>query len=250
MICISVVSHGQVQFAGAFLRSLGRLRSPLVSQVIYTRNIAETELPEIDLGSARLSILTNPQPKGFGANHNAAFERCEQPFFCVCNPDILLDTDPFETLLRPFDDEKLALAAPKVRAPDGTLENTARTLYTPWELVSQKIRPANRDTGSDWLAGMFLLFRSAAFREIGGFDPGYFLYIEDVDICTRLRVAGWRLMQNSGAEVIHDARKSSHRSLTYTRWHVAGMLRYWSSSGFWRYRRLLSSQGRRQTTVE
>jgi GT2 family glycosyltransferase len=96
---------------------------------------------------------------------------------------------------------------------------------------------------------MFLLFRSQAFRAVGGFDSRYFLYIEDVDICTRLRVAGWRLLQVSEAEVIHDARKQSHRSLKYTRWHLAGMLRYWSSPGFWRYRRLLSRSRRHQPTM-
>ena len=250
MICISVVSHGQMEIAAEFLQTIARFKPPLVSHVVYTRNIDEPDLPAIDLGPARLEIISNREPKGFGANHNAAFERCVDPFFCVCNPDVLLSSsDPFPRLIEPFHNPKVGLVAPRVLTPAGRIENTARRLYTPIELLAQKVRPANLGGRADWLAGMFLLFRSQAFRTVGGFDPRYFLYIEDVDICTRLRVAGWELLQHPEAEVIHDARKQSHRSLTYTRWHLAGMLRYWSSPGFWRYRRLLTRNRRHQPTM-
>ena len=249
MICISVVSHGQLPLAAAFLRTLAQFKPPLVSQVIYTRNVDEPALPAIDLSHIRLVCISNAAPKGFGANHNTAFEACDQPFFCVCNPDILLTSDPFPSLLDAFGNETAGLVAPRVVTPEGRLENTARTLYTPIELISQKLRPINHGSNAHWLAGMFLLFRSSAFREVGGFDPRYFLYIEDVDICTRLRVAGWELKQHAEAEVVHDARKLSHRSLKYTRWHLGGMLRYWATPSFWQYRRLLGHRQRGRSPV-
>jgi len=125
-----------------------------------------------------LLVIDNPQPRGFGENHNAAFARCTQPFFCVVNPDILLPTDPFNALLHCFEDSRLGLVAPVVTTPALVVENTARSLYTPIELIRQKLSPHNRGTNADWLAGMFLLFRSEAYRAIGGFDERYFLYIE------------------------------------------------------------------------
>jgi len=74
--------------------------------------------------------------------------------------------------------------------------------------------------------GLVGLFNSRAYNEIRGFDEGYFLYIEDVDICSRLCLAGWSLAQVADTRVVHDARKQSHRSLRFTRWHIGGMLRY------------------------
>jgi GT2 family glycosyltransferase len=241
VICISVVSHGQAEIAAGFLRSLAAAAPGLVSQVVYTRNIPEPPIP-VDLGTIERITIDNPAPRGFGQNHNAAFARCTRPYFCVVNPDILLSGDPFGALLRCMDNPLLGLVAPVVTTPTLAVENTARSLYTPRELIRQKLRPQNRGAAPDWLAGMFMLFRSDAYRAIGGFDEGYFLYIEDVDICTRLRLAGWRLAQCQHCSVIHDARKQSHRSLKYTSWHVAGMLRYWSSPSFWRYRSLLRGQ--------
>ncbi len=242
MICISVVSHGQSELAAGFLQSLACLRPDLVRQVIYTSNIPEPSQPPTDLGPIKLTRVRNAVPRGYGHNHNAAFARCDQPFYCVVNPDILMPSDPFPALLRCLSDPTIGLVAPLVTTPTLTVENTARSLYTPRELIRQKLRPENRGASADWLAGMFMMFRSDVFRSIAGFDERYFLYIEDVDICSRLRLAGWHLRQCADASVIHDARKQSHQSMAFTRWHIAGMLRYWSSPSFWRYRALLTRQ--------
>jgi N-acetylglucosaminyl-diphospho-decaprenol L-rhamnosyltransferase len=245
MICLSVVSHGQVTIATGLLQAIARLRPSLVSRIIYTRNVPEPDLPALELGHIELVVITNRRAKGFGENHNFAFQHCTQPFFCVVNPDIQLTSDPFPALIEAFGDEGLGLVAPLVTTPDDQVENTSRALYTPRELILQKLRPDNRAAAAAWLAGMFMLFRSEAYRGVSGFDCGYFLYIEDVDICTRMRVAGWRLRQVPDARVIHEAQKRSHRSLHYTRWHLAGMLRYWRSPSFWLYRRLLREERRK-----
>ena len=78
----------------------------------------------------------------------------------------------------------------------------------------------------DWVAGMFMLFRSEVFRSIGGFDEAYFLYYEDVDLCRRLHAAGKSVIYNPRVEVVHDARRGSRREFGLMRHHLASMLRY------------------------
>lgn len=236
MICLSIVSHGQLDLAKRLFDSLLRHPSPLVTQVVYTRNIPEDPLPAHVRGLPGLREIDNPVPKGYGANHNAAFSLCEAPCFCVLNPDIEWVRDPFRALFAALESRGNGLVAPRVIGPDGALENTARRVYTPLELVRQKLRPRNHAEAPDWLAGMFMLFKSDAYRAIGGFDTSFHLYIEDVDICSRLQLEGWRLAQVQEAEVVHRAQSASHRSLQFARWHLAGMLKYWSSPVFWRYR--------------
>ncbi|NWG88172.1 MAG: hypothetical protein HXY26_11815 [Hydrogenophilaceae bacterium] len=80
----------------------------------------------------------------------------------------------------------------------------------------------------DWLAGMFLMADSESFRAIGGFDEGFHLYYEDVDLCARMRKAGKTLFLCPEAHVIHDARRSSRRELRYLRWHISSLVRYLS----------------------
>lgn len=244
-ITLSIVSHGQQDIALRMLRDLARLRPPDVAEIIYIANIPEPDLPAIDTGHMRLLVIRNQQPKGFGSNHNTAFRHCRTPWFCVLNPDMRFETDPFPALLEGFRTPGRGLMAPQIFSPEGRLENTARKLYTPRELIRQKLHPRNHGEQPDWIAGMFLLFDSRAYRQIGGFDEGYFLYIEDVDIGTRLCLAGWSLAQTDQARVVHDARKQSHRSLRFTLWHIKGMLRYWTRLSFWRYRWRLKKEGRR-----
>jgi len=245
-ITLSIVSHGQRDIALRMLDDILRLSPPDVAEIIYTANIPERDLPALNMGHIRLVVIRNETPKGFGSNHNTAFSHCRTPYFCVMNPDLRFDTDPFPALLQDLTGTpKRGLVAPRIYSPEGELANTARKLYTPRELIRQKLHPVNHGDHPDWLAGMFLLFNSRAYNEIRGFDEGYFLYIEDVDICSRLCLAGWSLAQVANTRVVHDARKQSHRSLRFTRWHIGGMLRYWTRTCFWRYGWRLWREGRK-----
>jgi N-acetylglucosaminyl-diphospho-decaprenol L-rhamnosyltransferase len=203
-----------------------------ISSVLVTQNIfEETKYPEHD----RLDIIRNDGPRGYGANQNAAFATARTPFFCVLNPDICLKQNPFPALLPHFVDGSLALAGPKIVNPSGVEEDSARREPTFRNLFAKALGKDNGtypklDGGGllepDWLAGMFMLFRSEVFEKIGGFDQRYFLYYEDVDLCKRLRIGGYKILQDRGVEVTHHARRESRRNWRYARWHLASMVRY------------------------
>lgn len=229
-VTLSVVSHRQNALVNQLLQDVQRHCADRVALVV-TENV-----PDDTAISRALPFehVVNTQVKGFGANHNAAFKHCRTPWFCVVNPDIRLPADPFSTLLAPFGDPAVAVVGPLVRSPAGTIEDSARRFPTAGSLlkkiVAEKRQPDYpTDRGPqqvDWLAGMFMLFRSDAYRAAGGFDEAYFLYYEDVDICHRLRRAGGAVVFEPRAEVIHDARRGSRRNLGLARHHAAGILRF------------------------
>jgi N-acetylglucosaminyl-diphospho-decaprenol L-rhamnosyltransferase len=87
--------------------------------------------------------------------------------------------------------------------------------------------PVDRGTLTvDWVAGMFMLFRSEAFRAASGFDERFFLYYEDVDICRRLGLLGFGAVYVPGASVVHEARRASRRDARLMRVHAASAARY------------------------
>lgn len=229
-ISVSIVSHGHGEMVNALVHQL--LSLPEVGQIILTRNISERASFVRD---ARVQVIENTIPKGFGANHNNAFKLCRLPFYCVLNPDIVLQSNPFPQLIACLSDNRAKLSAPCVAAPDGRLEDSAR--YFP-NLRSLLRKAFGGDDGRyqtdmsygafpvDWLAGMFMLFSADGFRDVGGFDEKYFLYYEDVDICTRLWRTGSSVYVCPSVQVIHDARRASRANSRYMRWHAASMLRY------------------------
>lgn len=230
MITVSLVSHGHGPMVNQLVRQL--LACPEVAQIILTRNIPDaTPLVQHE----KLAIIDNHDPAGFGTNQNAAFDRCRTPYFCVLNPDIELVDNPFPALLVCLAQEGSALAAPLVFAPDGSIEDSVRRFPT---LVSLLQKASGGNDGCyqvglgqesffpDWVGGMCMLFRSTSFGRMGGFDVGYFLYYEDVDICVRLWKSGLRVIACPSVYVVHDARRESRRNWRFLRWHLASMLRY------------------------
>jgi GT2 family glycosyltransferase len=206
-------------------------------EVLLTVNVPEA-LPfgENDFGSP-LRILRNPAPRGFGANHNAAFAGAKGGCFCVLNPDIRLTMDPLPLLVEALADGKAGVAAPRILNPGGGIEDSARRFPTLWTIVRKAFARAPRHdyeiAGAplhpDWVAGMFMLLRSAVYREIGGFDERYFLYYEDVDLCLRLRRQGYAVVLEPRATALHDARRASHSDVMHLFWHARSLARYLGS---------------------
>jgi N-acetylglucosaminyl-diphospho-decaprenol L-rhamnosyltransferase len=237
MVTASIVSHGHGIMVCSLVEDL--LGCPEVACVVITQNIPEQATYPKD---PRVETVRNAKPQGYGANQNTAFASASSPFFCVLNPDIRLKGNPFPQLLKAFNDPSVALVAPKIISPDGSKEDSARKFPTARDLLSKAFgrydgtyfeKPENGLTYPDWLAGMFLFLRSNAFRKVGGFDERFFLYYEDVDLCWRLHLDGFQVVQDCSVSVVHDARRESHRNVKFARWHLASMARYLIKTRAW-----------------
>ncbi len=248
MITLSIVSHRQASLVAVLLDDIARLASPLVEAIVVTHNVPEDVPPWPPSLASRIVTVRNAEPRGFGANHNAAFARCTTAYFSVMNPDLHLIDDPFERLVGRMtsDPRRVGIVAPSIVTPDGVPEDSARDLMTPVDVLRRRFPRANRRPSAipHWLAGMFLLVSAEAFSAVGGFDERFFMYCEDFDLCARMRLAGWAFEVVDDAVVIHAARRASHRSRRHLLWHVRSLFRMWTSSTFWRYRKLLSDERR------
>lgn len=237
-VTISIVSHHQQDLILPLLEQLGRLCSPLVDKVVVTVNVPEPALIAARRWEIPLEIVTNTAPQGFGANHNAAFTRCISPWFLVLNPDVRLEADVLSALLASAP-EDAGLLAPRVREPGNAAPEPHRDLLTPLEILRRR-RPGHLPPARPaWIAGLFMLFRAQTFHQIEGFDPRFFMYGEDFDICARVQLAGWRLEVREDVSVLHEAQRDSHRSRRHLYWHISSLAKVWLSRAFWRYRAMM-----------
>jgi len=232
-ITVSIVSHGQIGLVNQLLEDLSRYCASEL-RVIVTHNIPEPGTTAPRTWKHRLETIVNADPRGFGANHNAAFRRSETPLFCVVNPDIRLTADPFPVLAKALDRARVAAAGPLVQDPNGNPEDSARKFPTARGLLRKLVTaPSGPDYAAeqglvevDWVAGMFMAFRADAFKAVQGFDERFFLYYEDVDICRRLRRAGYMVVYDPRTSVIHHARRASRRNVRLMAIHAASAMRY------------------------
>ena len=117
-----------------------------------------------------------------------------------------------------FDDPRVALVAPALRLLDDTIQDSARVTPSPFNLLARRfLDPRSGEVKTagdvDWIVAAFYLIRRSAWEDIGGFDEGYFLYFEDVDICHRLHERGWRLYFDPEVVIQHAHQGASRKTL-------------------------------------
>ena len=234
-----VVTHGPTPDLKDCLAAL----APQVDELVVVANPpAPTVLP------FGVDLIENERPAGFAANANRGFAATSAPFVLVANPDTRATPDAV-AILRDFAAARprCGVAGPRLLNRDGTLQSSRRrfptvsgTLVrrTPLRLV---FRPQERQrshyllderpTGaveSDWLLAAFLLLRRELVDQLGGFDPGFRLYGEDIDLCYRAARAGWERWYVPTAVVFHEHQAlTDRRFLTrQTIWHWRGILRF------------------------
>jgi N-acetylglucosaminyl-diphospho-decaprenol L-rhamnosyltransferase len=238
-VTLSVVSHGQGHLIDTLFRDL-KAHCGSGIEVALTLNLPETLPFDPTAMPFKVRIIRNPQPKGFGDNHNAAFASGCSGYFCVINPDIQLTGNPFPALIDALKNPRVGVAAPLILDSQREVADSARKFPTVLSILGKvfhkKSTPDYVMVGDviypDWVAGMFMLFRREVFAELHGFDKGYFLYYEDVDLCARLRLAGYLTALCPGVSAIHDAQRASHRSFRYLKWHLSSLLRFFILSAF------------------
>lgn len=235
ILTLSIVSHGQSALIRHLLDDLRLLGLPDI-EVLITVNIPEDEVPFENLPFSSI-IIRNLAQQGFGENHNAAFRQSRGKYFVVVNPDIRLPSLDVQLLLSLMDEPNVGCVVPVVLNSNGDIEDSVRRFPTIIKLAQRVVLRqripdycwSNSPIDVDWAAGMFMVFRREAFAMVNGFDSKrFFMYLEDVDICRRLKKTGWRIVLQPALSVVHDAQRASHRSLRHMRWHLISALRYFS----------------------
>jgi N-acetylglucosaminyl-diphospho-decaprenol L-rhamnosyltransferase len=244
-VTLSVVSHGQAALLQTLLFDLQRVCPLDLARIVITANLKNESLDDLPKLAVDTRLVRNEVIKGFGANHNTAFKlHCDTEYFLVINPDIRMTSDPITIMLGDFR-SKDGVLAPEIQNPDGSPADASRRLITPLDLFNRHIsnrREAAEVDATHWVAGMFMLFRSSAFKHCGGFDERYHMYCEDFDICARLQLADYDVRVVHSARVIHDAQRASRRRIRYLVWHLSSLLKVWTSPVFWKFRAYLLAQ--------
>lgn len=231
---ISVVSHNSGYHIEKLFKDIVE-KFPECAEIILTINTPEDESYLNGAVNFPLKVIRNLTPLGFGANHNQAFACASGERFVIINPDIRIQSAPWNVLDSAFDFDTGA-CAPTILSPAGTIEDSVRHYPTIGKLLKRVVLGIRRPDYTvphdlnpvevDWVAGMFVMFDSKIYREIAGFDTRFFMYLEDVDICQRLTLAGKKVRWVPRCNVVHDAQRASRKSWKHLRWHARSTMRF------------------------
>jgi len=236
MISALLVSYNTRDLLAGTLGRLLALPDPPAEVVVADNGSTDGTIELVASRFPGVRVLPLGENLGFGAANNRAAAAARGEKLLLLNSDAWPLPGALTRLAAALDrDPRLALAAPHLRYPDGQAQfhwapatgvmgEALQKLRNPlesWKLI-HRVRWPGR-----WFTAACALVRRTAFEAVGGFDEEFFLYFEDVDLCTRLRARGWRLRSVAGAEAVHlkgGSRGADPENLEYRR----GQLRFYA----------------------
>jgi N-acetylglucosaminyl-diphospho-decaprenol L-rhamnosyltransferase len=233
------------------------LRANAIAEVVVVDNgSTDGSRTALEAADAAARWLATGANVGYGRAANLGAAATEGSNLLVCNPDVMVAPGAVAALVARLEAvPRLGVVGPMLRNPDGSRYPSARTfpdigdavghglfgMFAPHNRFTRRYRLLDWDHGEatevDWVSGACFLARRGAWDEIGGFDPAFFMYLEDVDLCWRLCRAGWATGYEPKAEVTHIQGVSANQ-------HPYRMLAAHHAS-MWRFARRTTTGGRR-----
>lgn len=153
---------------------------------------------------------------GFGRAHNAGFGRSRGEYILLLNPDTKILPGALQRMLAVFDkDQRIGIVGPLFVDAAGEIQlNCFGTQRTPFSTIGKKIFGRGKPSAgedifeTDWVSGAAMMIRRNVFEKTSGFDEGYFMYFEDVDLCLRAKKLGYKVAVNPKVRIFHESGKS------------------------------------------
>jgi N-acetylglucosaminyl-diphospho-decaprenol L-rhamnosyltransferase len=236
-----VVSHGHARELEHSLPAL----APQVDELVVVANVPGSVPAELPPG---VRVIENARPLSFAANANVGAAATKHDLVLVANPDAVPEPGAVR-ILREFMEAhpRCGVAGPRMVYEDGSWQASRRSFptvgatlvrRTPLRLLFPPLEHQRRHyllderpsepVESDTMLGAFLLLRRAMLDEIGGWDPGFRMYCEDIDLNYRAAKAGWERWYVPAAVVRHEYAAVIDKMFLsrHTVWHARAMLRF------------------------
>ncbi|GJQ63397.1 MAG: hypothetical protein SCALA702_24500 [Melioribacteraceae bacterium] len=233
-LSVIIVNYNVKEFLQNLLDSLKKAFHNLETEVIVIDNASDDGSVEILREKYQwVKLIASEKNLGFGAANNLGLELSKGKYILLINPDTIIREDTLEKMIQFFKSTPDAgMAGCKVLNPDGTLQLPCRRGFPgPWTSFTKvtglsKLFPKsklfarynltyldeNQTYQVDAISGAFMFLKREVYENIGGFDPEFFMYGEDLDLCYRTQQAGFNVYYVHNTEIIHYQGESTRRS--------------------------------------
>ncbi|MGX5687381.1 glycosyltransferase family 2 protein [Arcticibacter tournemirensis] len=248
-ISLVTVGMNHLPLLKQFLKSVFYDSPPSISfELIYVDNCStDGSVDFIKLNYPDIKVIVNKKPFGFAYNNNLGVKSCNGEYIGIVNPDIVLLPGAIDKMYHfLLNNQNVGIVVPKLLNIDLTTQSSVRKFITLKILINRILHNGNDDVDSfvtrdylmkdfdsnraqpiDWALGAAMFFKREWYEVLGGFDEGYFLYVEDVDICLRSWKAGRAVIYFPDSVMIHAHQRSSSKGWNKKKkMHMKSMVRY------------------------
>ncbi len=244
MVSIIILSYNTEVLLRECLKSLYTTLSSMSFEVIVLDNASsDGSVSMVRDQFKRVILIESEKNLGFAKGVNTAAERAKGDYLLFLNSDAnLLDRNLSEMVKKMEKDHAVAVVGGNLLNRDGTTSEAFGRFYNLPEVFSllflrkKAIHDSSKEmTPVDWVSGGYMVIRREAFEKVGGFDEGFFMYIEDMDLCYRLRRAGLHVLYYKEAKARHVGQGSSNRMFAIVNIYKGLLYFYKKQKPQWQY---------------
>lgn len=219
-----VVTYRSGPTIEACLKSLSAASGSSSFQIVVVDNASDDDtLARVEASGVPVTVVARSTNAGFGTANNEGLARADGEWVVFANPDTWWHPGSLDRLIEAASSHEEALVCPALENSNGTLQATVEVDLTVGRVVrgmlrlGRAVRPsvppvAGPPVEVDWAHGAAMLLPVSLARELGGFDEGFFLFFEDLDLCWRVRQAGGVVLVAPEVRVGHVGGASMARS--------------------------------------
>jgi N-acetylglucosaminyl-diphospho-decaprenol L-rhamnosyltransferase len=228
-ISVILVSYNTMELTKKALSLLLSSSHDLEMEVFIIDNASKDNSVEMlhkDFPS--INLIENKQNVGFGRANNQALPFIHSRYVLLLNTDAFVEPDSIAKSVQYMDDHpQCGILGAKFLGRNGELQPSCRFFPTPWNIFlshtgfnrifkhARMVDDMTWDHASvrdcDWVPGCYFLIRKEVIDQVGLFDPRYFLYYEEIDLCFAAKSAGWQVTYFPYTSVVHLGGKCQAR---------------------------------------
>jgi GT2 family glycosyltransferase len=214
LVSVLIVNYNGAAVIIQCLRTLLEHSRAIVPEIIVVDNASSDGSPDLIAEQfPQVKLIKSAVNLGFGQGNNLAAQAATGEFLLLLNPDTIVPGEFLPPLVGVMDaDPQVAIVAPRLVYTDGRLQVSISYAISLWgEYRTQKLHRQARvgkltelpPGNVDIVVGAAMLIRRRVFEQVGGFDPNFFMYFEESDLCERIRKLGWRVHYFPQVSLIH-----------------------------------------------
>lgn len=208
LVSVIIITWNSSRWLPACLDALARATAGLPAEVWLVDNGSADD--SIEIARRRIpgiNVIANRENLGFARANNQAIARSRGRYLLLLNPDTEITEGALAGMIRILDAQpQVGIIGCRLVRPGGEPQECYGLTYPGIRNPSPAVRPGPGHpelVDAAWLGGACMAARRAAVEAVGGLDPDYLMYYEDVDWGLRMRAGGWRVVYWDGAAVVH-----------------------------------------------
>jgi GT2 family glycosyltransferase len=221
-LAILIVSYNSRSDLETVLRSLTETAPTVPHEIVVVDNASTDSTPTyIRERWPGVRLIASESNLGFAQANNLGIRNTSSELVLLVNPDTIVSGSDVDQLVSVLESQPdVAVVGPRIVDGTGRAELSFGAMISPWAELRQKVLVRGNDRGVspitaivdrmtrrtrrvDWVSGACLLIRRQDLDQVGGFDPRFFMYAEDVDLCAAVRAQGRSVLFSAEPQVVH-----------------------------------------------